>query len=107
MSDDSGLRTQLLLSIAENLREVEHRLADFEKSLSELGIEDAKSASDLKRMIDSIEAKIAVLQRDKLTTPEWLKVFGREWPKAIALIVVGAIIAKITGIIEWLTALLS
>lgn len=95
------MRTQLLLSIGENLREVERRLGDFEKPLGALGIEDARSASELKRMIDEIEIKIAALQRDKLTTPEWLRVFGREWPKALALLLIGAILAKVSGFFTW------
>jgi uncharacterized Zn finger protein len=100
-TEDAGLRTQLLLKVAENLREVEGKLSDFEKALSELGIQDQSSAKDLRRMIDDIEKKIAILQRDTLTTPEWMKAFGREWPKALALVLIGAILAKVSGFFTW------
>ena len=101
MSEDSGLRTQLLLAMAENVRELESKFADLDKRLSELGIEDSRSAADLKRLMDEIELKIEALQSDKITLPQWMRAFGREWPKALALFIIAAILGYISGFIEW------
>lgn len=107
MADDSGLRTALLLKLAENVQALGEKCSAVEARLSEMGVQDEADAKELKRLLAEINNEINTLKEEKLTIPKFFRVMGREWHKAILIVISAVMVSWVTGFIDWIKGFFS
>jgi hypothetical protein len=93
--DEYGLRTALLIKLAENV-----------ETLQRLVTEQGATDTDIQRIITDMKTEIERLQKGKMDRPKLLVWLREQWLSALGVIAVGGFVAWLSGFIEFLRGVL-